>query len=132
MARSDDGARRPDPRAGGPNPASMIRRDGFEPRFMQRSGSAYTNDLPPDQPSPLPDPAELGFNPTSVAGVMRALQGDLSFAQAGEGGWARDRQGRARPRSPMPDLTLSTLRKDNWVELAGAQKVTRASREIRR
>jgi len=106
--------------------AGLIRRTALAPPVYATLWERYKNDLPPDQALTVYLTRELGFNPSSVDGFLRAYKATLSFAQLQEvAGGPEIAQGPSEALvSHLPDLTLRyPLRKDNWVELRVLQKI---------
>jgi len=111
---------------GGPHQAGLIRRTALTPPVYATLWERYKNDLPPDQALTVYLTRELGFNPSSVEGFLRAYKATLSFAQLQETTVAGPEiaPGPSEAPAPLPNLTLRyPLRKDNWVELRVLQKI---------
>jgi hypothetical protein len=112
---------------GGPHQASLIRRTALAPPIYATLWERYKNDLPPDQALSIYLTRELGFNPGSVDGFLRAYKATLSFAQLQESAGYGPEIAQAPSEAPvphLPDFTLRyPLRKDNWVELRVLQKI---------
>jgi len=111
---------------GGPLQASLIRRTALTPPIYATLSEHYKDGLPSDQAVTVYLTRELGFNPSSVDGFLRAYKATLLFAQLQEAAAAPEiAPGPSETSAPhRPDLMLRyPLRKDNWVELRVLQKI---------